>query len=141
MTGPVESASARVLDWLSYLLILLVVIAATLLSFAFLPWRVNGAPVPVAVLISAVMLWWAIRAGYAFRPRMWAASAPLLLWLVFTLVLAFVPNLGYFLVPQDWRSPLLLGVGVLTGAVALGGVWGDHLSARIKAERAAAGSR
>ncbi|RIJ77808.1 hypothetical protein D1871_05440 [Nakamurella silvestris] len=131
-------------DWLLVAFCCLLVVVATLLSLAFLPSYLGSTPFPISALVVGVVLVWAIRACYKLLGSLWAASAPLLIWFLLVGYLAFAPYLGSSLVPgyfgyplvaRDWRLTVQLAIGALVGAGVLGGIWGDHLAAKIRAEQ------
>jgi len=132
-------------DWILVVFCCVVVAATTLLSLAFLPWYLGSTPFPISLLLAGLVLVWAVRACYKLVGSLWAASAPLLIWFLLVAYLAFAPYLGSGLVPgyfgyplvsRDWRMTVNLAVGALVGAGVLGGIWGDRLAAKIRAEAA-----
>ncbi|MCO1576995.1 hypothetical protein M8C13_14650 [Crossiella sp. SN42] len=117
----------------SPLVLLVLVLDAVLLAWLqlmFLPLRVwdfwpavppaYNWPLPVTVLLAVVTTPWLVLAAARCTHRMILVSLPFLAWLGALVVLGVAGPGGDMLLTDDWRSLLLLSVGSLSGAVALG---------------------
>ncbi len=135
MTEPAPTESRSPIDFVlaGYLAVLAMVTGVV--SVFFLPWRVGATAVPISALIGAAVLFWTIRAGYRLTGSMVVAFLPALLWLGSCAWLTTSATLGFGLVIGDWRAMMLLGLGVLAAAAALGAAWGTHLTGRVQAAR------
>ncbi|MGW0519137.1 hypothetical protein [Crossiella sp. NPDC003009] len=115
-----------------FVLLVLVLDAVLLawLQLMFLPLRVwdfwpavppaYNWPLPVTVLLAVVTTPWLVLAAARCTHRMILVSLPFLAWLGALVVFGVAGPGGDMLLTDDWRSLLLLSVGSLSGAVALG---------------------
>jgi hypothetical protein len=107
------------------LLALLVVDAVLLgvLELLYLPLRLGpdhgGVMLPVSVLLAAVGTPLLVGAAAALAPRPAVAGVPLAAWVLTVLVLGVAGPGGDVLLPDDFRSLLLLVAGVLPSGVLL----------------------
>ncbi|WHT18618.1 hypothetical protein N8J89_36850 [Crossiella sp. CA-258035] len=115
-----------------FVLLVLVLDAVLLawLQLLFLPLRVwdfwpavppaYNWPLPVTVLLAVITTPWLVLAAARCTHRMILVSLPFLAWLGALVVFGVAGPGGDMLLTDDWRSLLLLSVGSLSGAVALG---------------------
>ena len=85
----------------------------------FLPLRVGAVPIPVTILLAAVTTPWLVRSAAALCGPS-AAAVPLVAWVSAVLVFGLGGPGGDILLPDDWRSLLLLSAGIFPGAVEVG---------------------
>ncbi|MCK2237190.1 MULTISPECIES: hypothetical protein [unclassified Crossiella] len=100
------------------------------LELLFLPLRVwdfwpdvpraYNWPLPVTILIAAVTTPWLVLAAARCSSRMIVVALPFLAWLGAVVVFGVAGPGGDVLLTDDWRSLVLLSVGSLAGAAALG---------------------
>jgi hypothetical protein len=117
------------------LVVMLTFMTALAAGFAvfFLPSYSGSFPLPVSGLLGAAVVFVTVRLCFRLNRSMAAAFAPALAWFAVTLLLGASRTLGYALVIQDWRFLLLLGVGSVGAAGALGLCWGSAERARLDA--------
>ena len=144
MTAPTTSDQVEVrpgaIDWILVGLLSLLMGVIGVFGVFYLPLYVGSVPVPVSVLPVALGLAVIPRMAYRLTGRMPAALAPVLVWLVVSIVLYGVTNSLYLSVPVAWRGwqfVLLLGLGALTTAASVGLLWGDHMRAEFDARKLA----
>ncbi|AZI57454.1 hypothetical protein EH165_04040 [Nakamurella antarctica] len=127
-----RSAPSRAAGILLALFLALLSGATALFGVFFLPWYWAGIPLPITALLGAGVIFWSIRSAYASTESLLLATLPFASWLLVSWWLSRTVTLGYPVLPGtvggaiQWRSVILLGAGVLAGAVALGGSWGKR---------------
>lgn len=122
--------------------VVLLAIDAVLLAWTEMAWLTlrtadAGIPLPLAALVALVTTPVLVLAADAARPRGRAAAVPLAAWTLTVLVAGLWSPAGAGVLPPDWRAVLLLGAGVVPGALALS--WRSARAAR-RAERVPAPS-
>ncbi|MCP2165627.1 hypothetical protein [Goodfellowiella coeruleoviolacea] len=123
-------------DRLLLALLVLDAVVLALLELFFLPLRLDGhllpeagdAPLPVTALVALVSTPWLVLTAARLRPKFSVAGAPLLAWLLTLLVFGIGGPGGDVVLLDDWRTLLLLGLGALPGAIALGSIIGKPVS-------------
>ncbi|RKT52621.1 hypothetical protein C8E97_1143 [Saccharothrix australiensis] len=98
------------------------------LELFFLPLRLDGTtlpllddyPFPVTVLVATLTTPLLVVGASRYARRTLTAAAPLLVWLGTLLLFAVLGPGGDVVLPDDWRSLLLLAGGALPSAVAVG---------------------
>jgi hypothetical protein len=111
-----------------FLLVETVVLAV--LELFFLPLRFDGEllpkfhdwPFPITILVAVVTTPLLVMAASRFSNTMMGAGSPLFVWLTTLVVLGLFGPGGDMLLPNDWRSLMLLAGGALPGAIAVGAV-------------------
>lgn len=135
MTAPTadDAAAARWPDLVLVIALSLLAGLAALVALAFLPLYAGSVPLPVGILIAAGAMAWFPRACGGLTHRWQAAAAPVVVWFAVTMVVLLVGNPMYSgapIVGQDWRVLLLLGAGVVVGALMVAGTSAvPHLAA------------
>ena len=97
---------------------------AVLLAWTEMAWltlRVGaaGVPLPVAALVAALTTPVLVLGADAVVPGSRAPLVPLGLWTLTVLVAGLWSPVGAGVLPPDWRAVLLLGAGVVPGALAV----------------------
>ncbi|AOS61722.1 hypothetical protein [Actinoalloteichus hymeniacidonis] len=93
-----------------------------LLGMFFLPLYVGTVPVPVSALVAGIANLWLVREAARLSTRVAVVAAPLAAWLTVVVLFAFIRPGGDVVLLDDWRSLLLLAVGSLPAAMAVGTV-------------------
>ncbi|MDQ3885458.1 MAG: hypothetical protein M3308_00205 [Actinomycetota bacterium] len=106
-----------VISWLALLVDAVLLAAVELL---YLPLRIGAVPFPITILLAAVSTPWLVRSAARLGGGGLVTASPLLMWVLSVLVLGLAGPGGDVLLSAHWRSLLLLGGGMLPGAVALG---------------------
>ncbi len=110
-------------------------VALAAVELLYLPLRVGAVPVPVAILLAVVSTPWLVRSAAELGGPRPVAAVPLVVWVLALGVLGVAGPGGDVLLPENWRSALLLGGGMFPAAVVLGralahpvrgGVVGQH---------------
>lgn len=122
--------------------VVLLAIDAVLLAWTEMAWLTlrtadAGIPLPLSALVALVTTPVLVLAADAARPQGRAAAVPLAAWTLTVLVAGLWSPAGAGVLPPDWRAVLLLGAGVVPGALALS--WRSARAAR-RAERVPAPS-
>lgn len=120
--------------------------AGAVFTFFYLPWWVGAVPLPVTVLLAVALLVVLPRLCFRLTGSLGAAAAPVVAWLVVTVVLFLLPNAlsGVPLRGANahlWRLMLLIAVGTVTGAVTVAMLWAERLRKRLEGERSAPDAR
>jgi len=129
---PIAEPGVGVGDWLLVALASAGSGVIALFGVFFVPLYVGAMPLPVVILPVGVALVVLPRMAYRLARRMFAATAPPVVWLAVTVWLNLCDNALYRGAPvawQGWQFVLLLGVGSLSAAASVGLLWGDHLRA------------
>jgi hypothetical protein len=97
---------------------------AVLLAWSEMAWltlRVgaSGIPLPLAALVAAVSTPVLVLGADAVRPGSRAPLVPLGAWTLTVLVAGLWSPAGAGVLPPDWRAILLLGAGVVPGALVM----------------------
>lgn len=111
---------------LPFLLVEAVVLA--LLELFFLPLRFDGEllphfhdwPFPITIVVAIITTPLLVMAASRCTGTLAGASAPLFVWLTTLVVLGLFGPGGDMVLPNDWRSLMLLAGGALPGAIAVG---------------------
>lgn len=89
------------------------------LGLVLAPLHAGGAPVPVGVVLSVLIVPWLVFRAAEVDPRPSRAGAPLLAWVVAVAVLGLAGPGGDVLLPATWQSLLLVIGGIGAGLWAL----------------------
>lgn len=109
------------LDALLVLGVLLIdVVLLAVIEMMFVTLRIGGVPAPVSALLALVSTPWLVRRAGDLPFGGPAAIAVLVAWMVCMTVLGFTGPGGDVLLPDTWPSQLLLGAGLIPGALVLG---------------------
>jgi hypothetical protein len=97
---------------------------AVLLAWTEMAWLtlrvgVTGVPVPLAALIAALTTPLLVLGADAVLPGSRAPLVPLGAWTLTVLVAGLWSPAGAGVLPPDWRAVLLLGAGVVPGALVV----------------------
>jgi hypothetical protein len=97
---------------------------ALLLAWTEMAWltlRVGaaGVPLPLSALVAALTTPVLVLGADAVRPGSRAPLVPLAVWTLTVLVAGLWSPAGAGVLPPDWRAVLLLGAGVVPGALVL----------------------
>lgn len=119
--------SERATDRLELALLLFDAVLLALFNLWYLPLYLGSVPFPVVALLAAVVLPLLVtRAGKLF-PSTIAAASPLVVWLLVVLLVGVAgPGGDVVFGARMWRPLLLLALGLLPAAVALGRVLGTN---------------
>lgn len=108
-----------------FALVLLDSALLALLELFFLPLYLGSIPMPVTALVAAITLPVLVVVASRLYPTTLGASAPILVWLLFVLVVGFLGPGGDLVLPPTWKALLLLACGLLPSAIVLGKVLGN----------------
>lgn len=135
-----------VADWALVVGSCLFAVFATVVGFFFLPLHLGAVPMPVSILGIGALCWVLPRVCYRLTGSLIAAALPALVIFAVVVVLLILPNalfnlplrvIAYRADPpstgNDWRNYVLLGVVAITGASAVGLLWGDKMAAAARA--------
>jgi hypothetical protein len=78
----------------------------------FTPLYAGPVPLPLGIVVSALTLPWLVRTVGDLDPRPWAASSPLVGWLVAVFGLGLFGPGGDRMLPPTWQSILLVFAGI-----------------------------
>jgi hypothetical protein len=119
--------------WLTLAVLVVDAVILAVLEIFFLPLRFDGQllpdlgswPFPITVLLAAVSTPWLVARAGDLSDRLLVVGAPLWAWLATVAVLGFFGPENNIL-PQDWRTLLLLAATTLPTAIVLGNVLGTR---------------
>jgi hypothetical protein len=104
-------------------LLLLDAILLGALGLVFTPLYIGSVPAPLGALLVVLVLPWLVLRAAEIDPRTGVAASPLWAWLLTVLLLGLWGPGGDAMLPMApgtvWMSLLLLGGGVVAGALAL----------------------
>ncbi|GAA4863220.1 hypothetical protein [Actinomycetospora straminea] len=105
-------------------IVVLLAVDAVVLAWTEMAWLTlrtadAGIPLPVSALVALVTTPLLVLAADAVLPEGRAAVVPLAAWTLTVLVAGLWSPAGAGVLPPDWRAVLLLGAGVVPGALAL----------------------
>lgn len=114
----------RVLSWLAVVALVLDAAGLALFELFYLPLHLppslGGWWLPVTVLVAATTTPLLVWAAAKVAPKPAVAVAPLAAWLLTILGLGMAGPGGDRVLPDDWKSLLLLLVGMVTGGITVG---------------------
>lgn len=102
----------------------LLALDAVLLAWTEMAWltvrtSASGVPLPLSAAVALLTTPVLVLAADAAWPASRAPAVPLAAWTLTVLVAGLWSPAGAGVLPPDWRAILLLGAGVLPGALAL----------------------
>ena len=105
-------------------IVALLALDALLLAWTEMAWltlrtAADGIPLPLAAVVALVTTPVLVLAADTAWPASRAPLVPLAVWTLTVLVAGLWSPAGAGVLPPDWRAILLLGAGVLPGALAL----------------------
>lgn len=135
-TAPAAHVPARpVLDRLVLALLVFDGFLTAILAVLFLPAHLGSVPMPVSAVVAGVVNVLLVAGARSVTDRVGRAALPLLAWFVgFLLCMVGGPG-GDGLLPADWRTLLLLVLGVVPPVVLLFRWAADAAVARGQAAR------
>lgn len=113
--------------WVLPVLLVEAVVLA-LLELFFLPLRFDGEflphfhdwPFPITIVVAIITTPLLVTAASWSSSTLMGASSPLFAWLTTLVVLGLFGPGGDMVLPNDWRTLMLLAGGALPGAIAVG---------------------
>ena len=122
MTGPPSPTPAAEEGGMLGLLLLDAILLGGL-GLVFTPLYIGSVPAPLGALLVVLVLPWLVLRAAEIDPRTGVAASPLWAWLLTVLLLGLWGPGGDAMLPQApgtvWMSLLLLGGGIIAGALAL----------------------
>lgn len=131
---PVTGPRPRAPDFLLVALLAVLTASTALFSVFFLPWRIGSVVAPWFLLVGIAVVFWSVKACFRLTGSLWLAALPVAIWLVVCGWLSQAVVLGYATMLPDWRGQILLVVGALSGAAALGLAWGTKTLERTRGQ-------
>jgi len=110
----------RVVSGLVLVALLVDAVLLAAVELLYLPLRIGTVPFPITILLAAVTTPFLVHAAARLHGGGVVAGSPLVVWVATVLVVGLAGPGGDILLPVDWRSLLLIGGGMFSGAVALG---------------------
>lgn len=114
--------SPRFADRAELVVLLVDAVLLAVLELFLLPLWIGGVPFPVTALLAAVTVPLLVRRAAKLGTGLLVAASPAVVWLLAILVFGLGGPGGDQVLLPDWRTLVLVGLGLLPAAVVLGSV-------------------